>query len=283
MIITVCVCGAGTMGSGIAQVCAQAGFRTILYDNQEAMLDKAKLVIDENLDYLVRKEKISVEKKTEIFERIHFVHEIDKCTGYVIIEAITEKEEAKVSLFNKLAEFNNEEVIFASNTSSISITSMQDKIPHPERVAGMHFFNPAYIMKLVEVVSGGHTRESIIIALQDLCDKMGKHSVVCKDAPGFIVNRIARHYYLEPLRLVETNVASFEKIDEILEASGFKMGPFRLMDMIGMDVNLATTESLYQACGQPKRFEPSLLQTAKVHNKELGKKSGKGFYNYSPE
>lgn len=271
------------MGSGIAQVSAGAGFRTVLYDTQEEMLEKAILLITKNLDYLVRKEKIDSEEKKVIFDRIDFVHEIEKCTGQVIIEAITEREDAKVSLFNKLAEFNNKDVIFASNTSSLSISALQKKIPFPERVAGMHFFNPAYIMKLVEIVKGEQTSSSVIEALQDFCGKLGKHAVVCKDAPGFIVNRVARHYYLEPLRLAEQGVASYREMDEILEATGFKMGPFRLMDMIGMDVNLATTESLYRAYGHAKRFAPSSLQVSKVSKGNLGKKTGKGFYDYSDE
>src|SRR5674476_543001 len=227
MTITICICGAGTMGSGIAQVAAQSGFNTILFD------------------------------------------------------AIIENEEAKVSLFNDLAKYNHEEVIFATNTSSISVSSIQEKIIFPERVVGMHFFNPAYIMQLVEVVKGRQTNDEVANTIITICKQMNKVPVLCKDAPGFIVNRVARHYYLESLKIVEEGIASFEEVDNILEASGFKIGPFKLMDLIGMDINLSVTQSMYDAFGKTERFAPSPLQIEKVKNNELGKKTGKGFYNYS--
>ena len=172
-------------------------------------------------------------------------------------------------------------MIFASNTSSLSISAMQEKIIFPQRVVGMHFFNPAYIMKLVEVVKGKQTDENIVLEIFEICKQMDKIPVMCNDAPGFIVNRVARHYYLEALRLVEDGIASFEDVDEVLESSGFKMGPFKLMDLIGMDVNLAVSQSLYEAFHKAERFKPSPLQVEKVKNGELGKKTGKGFYNYS--
>ena len=281
MTITICVCGAGTMGSGIAQLTAQSGFNTILFDVNISAIDKAKSAIKKNLQYLNEKEKISAVEKKEIYNRIQFTTDIEVCTGEIIIEAIAETEEAKVSLFNELAKYNNEEVIFATNTSSLSVSSMQEKIIFPQRVVGMHFFNPAYIMKLVEVVKGRHTNDEMAMAIYDICKQMGKVPVMCKDAPGFIVNRIARHYYLESLNLVEEGIASFEDVDTILEATGFKMGPFKLMDLIGMDINLAVSQSMYDAFDKAVRFKPSLLQIEKVKNGELGKKTGKGFYNYS--
>jgi 3-hydroxybutyryl-CoA dehydrogenase len=281
MIITICVCGAGTMGSGIAQVSAQSGFNTILFDVNENALQNAKEFLEKNLKYLVDKNKISVEEKEEIFSRIQFVNNIKDCTGFVIIEAIIEKEEAKISLFNDLAQYNNEEVIFATNTSSLSVSSIQEKIIFPERVVGMHFFNPAYIMKLVEVVKGAQTNDEVTKSIFDICKQMGKHPVMCKDSPGFIVNRVARHYYLESFKIIQEGIASYEEVDQILEATGFKMGPFKLMDLIGMDINLSVTQSMYKAFDNAKRFEPSPLQIEKVKNNELGKKTGKGFYNYS--
>ena len=281
MTITICVCGAGTMGSGIAQLTAQSGFNTILFDVNISAIDKAKSAIKKNLQYLTEKEKISAAEKKEIYNRIQFTTDIEVCTGEIIIEAIAETEEAKVSLFNELAKYNNEEVIFATNTSSLSVSSMQEKIIFPQRVVGLHFFNPAYIMKLVEVVKGRHTNDEMAMAIYDICKQMGKVPVMCKDAPGFIVNRIARHYYLESLKLVEEGIASFEDVDTILEATGFKMGPFKLMDLIGMDINLAVSQSMYDAFDKALRFKPSLLQIEKVKNGELGKKTGKGFYNYS--
>ena len=281
MTITLCICGAGTMGAGIAQVAAQSGFDTILFDVNENVLENARTTIQKNLQYLVDKNKISSNENEEIFSRIKFINDIKDCTGFVIIEAIIEKEEAKVSLFNDLAKYNNEEVIFATNTSSLSVSSIQQKIIFPERVVGMHFFNPAYIMKLVEVVKGRQTNEEVADAIFNICKQMGKTPVMCKDAPGFIVNRVARHYYLESLKIAEEGIASFEEIDSILEASDFKMGPFRLMDLIGMDINLAVTQSMYDAFGGAERFAPSPLQIEKVKNNELGKKTGKGFYNYT--
>ena len=281
MTITICVCGAGTMGSGIAQVAAQSGFNTILFDANELAIEKAKLLVEKNLQYLVSKEKISSAEEKEIYNRIQFTSDIKECSGEIIIEAIIEDEEAKVSLFNELAKYNNEEVIFATNTSSLSISSLQEKIIFPERVVGMHFFNPAYIMKLVEVVHGRLTNDEISKTIYDICRQMGKVPVMCKDAPGFIVNRIARHYYLESLKIVEDNIASFEDVDSILESSGFKMGPFKLMDLIGMDINLAVSQSIYNAFDNAERFKPSELQIEKVIKGDLGQKTGKGFYNYS--
>ena len=268
------------MGSGIAQLAACSGFDTLLFDKDEITLENAKKFIPKNLDYLVDTHKISAEEKQEIFSRIRFTGKITDCTAFVIIEAIVENEEAKITLFNDLAEFNNEEVIFATNTSSLSVSKMQDKIAFPQRVIGMHFFNPAYIMKLVEVVKGKQTHPEVVKAVVQICRQMGKKPVVCEDSPGFIVNRIARHYYLESLKIVEQQVASYEEVDEILEATGFKMGPFRLMDLIGMDINLAVTKTLYNSFNHASRFAPSILQEEKVKNHLLGKKTGEGFYNY---
>lgn len=280
MTITICVCGAGTMGSGIAQVAAQSGFNTILFDVNKTVLENAKNNIKKNLDFLVNKAKISSAENTEIFQRIQFTNDIKDCFAQIIIEAIVEKASAKISLFNELAQYNNEETIFATNTSSLSVSEIQKEIIFPQRVVGMHFFNPAYIMKLVEVVKGDQTDQEIVNAIFNICKDMDKLPVTCKDSPGFIVNRIARHYYLESLKIVEEDIASFEDIDTILEASGFKMGPFKLMDLIGMDINLAVSKSIYDAFDKAERFTPSALQEEKVKNGELGIKTGKGFYNY---
>jgi len=268
------------MGRGIAQEAAQSDFNVILFDVSVSAIDKAKVIIEKNLQYLVDKEKISSAEKIEIYNRIQFTSDIKKCMGEIIIEAIAEFEDAKINLFNELAKYNNEEVIFASNTSSLSISSLQRKIVFPQRVVGMHFFNPAYIMKLVEVVKGNQTDDNIATAVYDICLQMNKVPVICKDAPGFIVNRIARHYYLEALKLAEDGIASYEDIDAVLEATGFKMGPFKLMDLIGMDINLAVSQSLYNAFDKRERFKPSSVQIKKVKDGELGKKTGKGFYNY---
>lgn len=276
----IAVCGAGTMGSGIAQVCAQAGNDVILFDVSQEAIDKAKIHIDKNLRYLVDKERITAEEKQAVINRIHFTTAIEDCTAFIIIEAVAEIENVKIDLFNRLAEINNEEVVFASNTSSLSISDIQRHVPFPGRMAGMHFFNPPYIMPLVEVVRGELTSQTIIDELVSFATSLGKQPVGCNDSPGFIVNRVARPYYLESLRLYENNAATFEQIDRLLEASGFKMGPFRLMDMIGMDINLATSRSVYEALQKPDRLKPSPLQADMVSKGNLGKKSGRGFYQY---
>ncbi len=268
------------MGSGIAQVAAQSGFATILFDINETVLEKAKAGIQKNLDFLTGKEKITAAENAAIFSRIKFTEDITSCIADVFIEAIIEKTTAKVAIFNQLAELNSDAAIFATNTSSLSVSDIQQDIKHPERVAGMHFFNPAPLMKLVEVVKGKQTSDAVAAQVFELCKKMGKTPVMCKDAPGFIVNRVARHYYLEAMKLVEKNIATFENVDAIMEASGFKMGPFKLMDLIGMDVNLAVSQSMYEAFDKEERFTPSAIQINKVANGELGRKSGRGFYQY---
>ncbi len=281
MIQTICICGAGTMGSGIAQVCATAGYKTILFDVNAEMLIKGRLSINKGLQLLVDKQKITVEAKEAILKNIQFTSTNNDCMADVVIEAIVENPEIKASLFNQLAEINHSETIFASNTSSLSITALQQKIRQPERVVGMHFFNPAPIMKLVEVVKGEHTNNAVVEAIYNLTKTLGKTPVICKDSPGFIVNRVARPYYLEAMKLVEEGIATFETVDAVLEASGFKMGPFKLMDLIGMDINYAVSNIVYDALGQPERLKPSVLQKEKVAAGDLGKKTGKGFYEYS--
>jgi 3-hydroxybutyryl-CoA dehydrogenase len=267
---TVAVIGAGTMGSGIALCAAQQGFKVILLESNEAVLDKA-------IDNL----KVNMSQQVEIFNNLTTTTHINDCRADILIEAIIEKLDAKVGLFKALAAINNPESILASNTSSLSINELQKQIPNPERVAGLHFFNPAQLMKLVEVVQGEQTHAAVVDALLEFCRHLGKTPVICKDSPGFIVNRVARHYYLEAMKLVELKIASYENVDEIMEASGFRMGPFKLMDLIGMDINLAVSTSLYDAFHQTPRFKPSPLQIGKVKAGELGRKSGKGFYEYN--
>lgn len=281
MIQTICVCGAGTMGSGIAQVAAMGGYRTLLYDLNTDMLQKGKSAIEKSLSILTEKNKISPEDKAAILGRLFFANTITDCLADLIIEAIVEKPEIKLDLFHQLATINGEFTILASNTSSLSITALAEKIPHPGRVVGMHFFNPAPLMKLVEVVSTKFTNQETMGTVMDLVRQMGKTPVLCKDAPGFIVNHVARPYYLEALKLVEEGLADFETIDTLLEASGFKMGPFRLMDLIGNDVNYAVSCSVYEAMGRPERLKPSPVQEQKVQKGELGRKTGKGYYHYS--
>lgn len=277
---TICVCGAGTMGSGIAQAAAQSGIYTILFDLNEAVIQKAQTAIEKNLASLVEKQKITAEQKQQVLGNLLFTTDLHQCLADVIIEAIIEKPEAKIALFNQLAEINHSEVIFASNTSSLSVSQLQQQIVQPQRVAGLHFFNPATIMKLVEVVKGSQTHESVIQQLVSLVQQMNKVPVVCKDAPGFIVNRVARPYYIEALRLVEEGVADYATIDALMEASGFKMGPFKLMDLIGNDINYAVSCSVFDQLGQPERLKPSIIQKEKVEGGKLGRKTGEGYYKY---
>ena len=197
---SICVCGAGTMGTGIAQAAAQSGFYTILYELNTMVLEKAKSSIEKNLQSLVDKGKMVADEKGKILQRIYFTDDLQTCLADVFIEAIVEKPAIKIALFNQLAEMNHSECIFASNTSSLSVSKIAEKVQCPERVIGMHFFNPATIMKLVEVVNTPFTSQEVTNTIIELAKQMGKTPVVCKDAPGFIVNRVARPYYIESLR-----------------------------------------------------------------------------------
>ena len=277
---TICVCGAGTMGSGIAQVCASAGFTTILYELNAAVLQKARTSIEAGLQKLAEKGKLTVEEITQIASRITYTSELQQCRADLVIEAIVEKPEAKVALFNELAALNSPETILASNTSSLSISAIATGVSGPERVAGLHFFNPAPLMRLVEVVRGTQTSEAVITALAAFTRQVGKTPVVCKDAPGFIVNRVARPFYIESLRIAEEGRVELAAIDRLLEARRFKMGPFKLMDLIGNDINYAVSCSVYEQLQQPERLKPSFLQKEKVDKGELGRKTKKGYYEY---
>lgn len=276
------------MGSGITQVAAQSGYPTILYELNGEVLEKAKISINKNLQYLVDKGKISPEEKTGCLQRITFTNDLHNCIADIFIEAIIEKPEIKLALFSQLAELNHSECIFASNTSSLSITKIAEKFRFPGRVIGMHFFNPAPQMKLVEVVKTPMTEQEVTQSITELARKFGKTPVLCKDSPGFIVNRVARPFYIESLRLAEEHAGfapgydpGFAQIDEIMEASGFKMGPFKLMDLIGNDVNYAVSCSVYEQLNYPERLKPSYLQEQNVKQGKLGKKSGQGYYTYS--
>ena len=268
------------MGSGIAQVAAQNGFSVIQFDVNPSMLQKSKAGIESSLQKLIEKQKISSEDKQEILNRIIFTSSINDCIADIIIEAIVEDKSIKQKLFDALFLINGDETIFATNTSSISVSEISAAKNYALRFAGMHFFNPAQIMKLVEIIRSEKTTEDVITTLVDVAKQLGKTPVVCNDAPGFIVNRVARHFYLEAMQLVENNDEDFKMIDEVMEATGFKMGPFKLMDLIGMDVNYSVSNIVWEALGKPQRLTPSTIQKNKVEANELGKKTGKGFYKY---
>jgi len=277
---SIAVIGAGTMGQGIAQIAALAGYHILLYDLDEGMLRKALQIIKKNLDKGVEKGKIHAADKTMALKNIRTMDHINELKAEVVIEAIIEKLEVKREVFKKLEAINDPHAIFATNTSSIPITQIAAKLKYPNRVIGMHFFNPAHIMKLVEVISGAATDAGVTHIIKELALKLNKVPVLAKDSPGFIVNRVARHFYLESLKISEENVAGIETIDKLMESSGFKMGPFRLMDLIGIDTNYAVTSSLYEAFHYDAKFRPNRIQQQKVDAGQLGRKSGYGFYEY---
>jgi 3-hydroxybutyryl-CoA dehydrogenase len=281
MVEKISVAGAGTMGSGIAQCAAQQGIQVILLDTNVDVLEKARGSIERSLHQLQQKGKLTETEASTIFQRITFTSTIEDAIAPLFIEAIVEKLDIKISLFSQVMAVNGPDAIYASNTSSLSIDALQAALPYPDRVAGLHFFNPATLMKLVEVVQGKQTDATIADQLVAFCNQLNKTPVRCSDAPGFIVNRVARHYYLEAMRMVEQGIATMENVDDLMESVGFRMGPFRLMDLIGNDINLAVSQSLYEAFDQEPRFQPSALQIERVESGNLGRKTGQGFYAYS--
>jgi len=268
------------MGTGIAQVFATHGYQVILFDVNREMLHKSQSRLNSDLSNLVTKNRITHEEKAATLSLIRFTEKIEQCIADVVIEAILEDKEAKAELINKLFVINGAETIIVTNTSSISVTAIAETLNAKGRFAGMHFFNPPTIMKLVEVVETPYTQESTIRFITSLCENIDKSPVLCADSPGFIVNRVARPYYLEALRLLDKNYADVQSIDQLLESTGFKMGPFRLMDLIGNDINYAVSKIVYESLGKPERLRPSPIQEEKVSQGLLGKKTGKGYYEY---
>jgi 3-hydroxybutyryl-CoA dehydrogenase len=277
---TVAVIGAGTMGQGIAQVCAQSGYKVLLYDVERAFLDRAQALIQDNLTIAVAKNKLTEEAKERTLSNLITTELFSSLQCDLVIEAVVEKLEVKQKLFLQLEEINAGKAILASNTSSISITQIASVLKNPTWCVGLHFFNPAHLMKLVEIISGVSTDAELIDVMKDFSLSLGKVPVLAKDSPGFIVNRVARHFYVESLKLLEENVASVETVDQLLRSAGFKMGPFELMDLIGIDTNFAVTSSVYNGFHHDAKFRPNRIQQQKVDAGHLGRKTGKGFYEY---
>lgn len=277
---TIGIVGAGTMGAGIAHVAALAGMEVIVFDVASEALKRGEHQIEKSLTKGVEKGKIDSKEADQAMSRIKFTHSMRELICDLIIEAVVENLDIKVDILKQLELQNETGCILATNTSSIPITRIASKLNHPEYVVGMHFFNPAHIMKLVEVVKGASTKDLVVEVIFDLASKMGKIPVLVQDSPGFVVNRVARHFYVEALKIMEEGVASHEEIDSLMESFGFKMGPFRLMDLIGVNTNFSVTQSMFEAFHYDSKFRPSRIQQQKVDAGHWGKKSGKGFYDY---
>ncbi|MBK9177129.1 MAG: 3-hydroxybutyryl-CoA dehydrogenase [Flavobacteriales bacterium] len=279
----VAVIGAGTMGSGIAQVAAQAGHAVVLYDTRRGAVDKALAGLKRTLDKLAEKGKLTADQATSTHGRIAPAGDLKELAGSgLVIEAIIEDIGSKKDLFAELEALVSNECVLATNTSSLSVTAIAGGCKHPERVIGLHFFNPAPVLPLVEVVPGIATQSALPTRCIELMKAWGKVPVLCKDTPGFIVNRVARPFYGEALRIYEEGLADMATIDHAMRSvGGFKMGPFELMDLIGNDVNFAVTKSVFEAFFFDPRYKPSITQQRQVESGRLGRKSGRGYYDYT--
>ncbi|NML14421.1 3-hydroxyacyl-CoA dehydrogenase [Azohydromonas caseinilytica] len=276
------VVGAGIMGAGIAQVAAQAGHRVWLYDLREGAAAEAKGKLGKSLEGLVAKGKLTAQAVDQTLAHIEPITALETAaSARLVVEAVVEKLDAKRSLFRQLESLVAEDCVLATNTSSISVTAIANGLQRPGRLVGMHFFNPVPLMRLVEVVSGLQTEPAVAQAIHELSKQWGKVPVHARSTPGFIVNRIARPYYAETLALLQERAALPAVLDACLRAAGFRMGPCELMDLIGHDTNFSVTQSVYEANFFDKRFVPSLVQRELVEGGLLGRKSGRGFYDYA--
>jgi 3-hydroxybutyryl-CoA dehydrogenase len=276
------IVGTGTMGNGIAQVAAIAGNEVILYDANDVAMTKAIETIRQNLRRTAERGKISLIAAADIASRIKTTDRLEglgDCA--LIIEAIIEDLDIKKAIFQELELYVNDECILATNTSSLSVTALAGGCQNPERFIGIHFFNPAPLMPLVEIIPALQTPQYIAPKMAEIIESWGKTVVVAKDTPGFIVNRIARPFYSEALRIYDENIADFKEIDKAMMDKGFKMGPFALMDLIGHDVNYAVTESVWRNTYFDPRYKPSVTQKRLVEAQFLGRKTLRGFYDYT--
>ena len=280
------IVGAGTMGAGIAQLAMQAGHEVLLNDVDEAAIARGRDRIASGLDRLVAKGRMDADEAgAALAERLRDAHGLDTLAAEadIIIEAALEDLDLKRTIFRALDSSAPVSTLLATNTSALSVSEIADATQHPERVLGLHFFNPAPVMALVEVVEGEQTSSATLQSGLDFARGLGKTAVACRDAPGFIVNRVNRPFTLEALRMVDAGQATVEGIDRAVEAAGYPMGPFRLMDLVGIDVNLAVARALYEAFDHAPRFRPSARQEELVAAGTLGRKTGRGFYRYASQ
>lgn len=274
------VIGAGVMGRGIAQVSAMAGHDVVLFDINYEVLESAKIAVEKNLNKAIQLGKLDEQGKNASLNKLQFSNSIADVQVDLIIEAIVERLDVKAKVLADLAEINREHTVYASNTSSIPLTQIAANFQFPKQVVGIHYFNPAHIMKLVEVIRAEQTSEEVLQVALDYVSSVKKKCVIAADAPGFIVNRVARHFYVEGLKVLEEKVATHDVIDDLVRASGFKMGPFQLMDLIGVETNLSVTESMYELFNYDQKFRPNRIQQKKTQAGYYGRKSGRGFYSY---
>ena len=281
--VDIAVVGAGTMGAGIAESAALAGLSVVMVDVREEALDLGRNTIEKDLKRRVKKGRLSDEERRASVGRISTTTALGACAGApVVIEAVVEDIAVKSEVFADLEGVVTSETVLATNTSSLSVAGIAAATEHPERVVGMHFFNPVPAMRLVEVVTGPSTDPSAVSQVEEVAEQLGKTPIRVSDTPGFVVNRVARPFYLEALRLVEAG-GEPGPIDAAIRGAGFRMGPLQLADLIGNDVNLTVSESLFERYYYHPRFRPSYLQRSMVEGGLLGKKSGRGFYDYGAE
>jgi 3-hydroxybutyryl-CoA dehydrogenase len=273
---SVAVVGSGTMGQGIAMAALMGNYTVMLYDVNPTTLSKAQHNIEKFLEGLVTRNKLDESAARLQLSRLKLITRVEEISADLVIEAIVEKLEVKQTLFRQL----KNTAIIASNTSSLSIDAIAQGVDDPSKIAGLHFFNPAQLMRLVEVVRGHDTSSEVLSALVAFVESIGKVPVLTKDSPGFIVNRVARHFYTESFYLLAKGMIGPRGMDSLMRSAGFKMGPCELSDLIGHDVNYAVTESLYESFNRASRFTPSPIQKELVEKNHLGRKANKGFYEY---
>lgn len=278
---SVAIIGSGTMGRGIAHSAALSGRQVVLFDLTNELLDKAIRSIRQAIDDGVERGKTKSEAAERAKESIILTADIGEAAWVdLVIEAVPEELELKRKVFGRLDAMAQPHTILASNTSSLSISAIAAATHRPDRVIGLHYFNPAHLMRLVEIIRGDLTSDNTVSACRSFVERLGKTPVVCKDSPAFIVNRIARPFYGEAFRMLSEQIAEPETIDRLLGSLGFRMGPFELLDLIGLDVNFAVTKAVYEAYFQDPKYRPHPIQQRMVESGRLGRKSGRGFYKY---